>query len=101
MLENVDLSELEVRKFSGADTSPKYQPQHAAPASPPDSLIMPDPVSEEMSVTQRYTGNCHCGQFKFSLDMPDLKSASVKTCECSICTRVCLSSSSFSSREGC
>ena len=36
-----------------------------------------------------YYGNCHCAAFKFSMKVPELKS--VRTCNCSICSRVRLS----------
>jgi len=32
-----------------------------------------------------YTGNCHCGAFKYTLNIPELKSA--MTCNCSVCTK--------------
>ncbi|KUJ17179.1 uncharacterized protein LY89DRAFT_685108 [Mollisia scopiformis] len=41
----------------------------------------PAPVPE----LKTYNGNCHCGAFKFSVQMPDIKS--VVECNCSICFR--------------
>lgn len=35
--------------------------------------------------TKIYTGNCHCGAFKFHVTLPELKDA--PTCNCSICFR--------------
>ena len=32
-----------------------------------------------------YTGNCHCGAFKFKLTVPEIDSA--MGCNCSICAR--------------
>ncbi|RFU31401.1 hypothetical protein B7463_g4914, partial [Scytalidium lignicola] len=33
-----------------------------------------------------YSGNCHCGKFKFTVKLPEIKSA--LACDCSICTQV-------------
>ena len=37
-------------------------------------------------VLQTYHGNCHCGAFIFSVQLPDLKR--VFACNCSICSKV-------------
>ena len=79
MLEDVDLSKLEVKGFSGAEAGPNYKLQHPAPQSTPETT----PNESELKL---YNGNCHCGQYKFSLNIPELKK--VWTCDCSICTRV-------------
>jgi len=34
---------------------------------------------------QTYHGNCHCGKFKFSIDLPPIQS--LRNCNCSICLR--------------
>jgi hypothetical protein len=34
---------------------------------------------------QSYHGNCHCGAFKFTVKLPELKSG--MTCNCSICSK--------------
>ncbi|KAK0111478.1 hypothetical protein ONS95_001833 [Cadophora gregata] len=35
--------------------------------------------------TKEYKGNCHCGLFKFTISVPELKS--VRVCDCSYCYR--------------
>jgi hypothetical protein len=35
---------------------------------------------------KQYRGNCHCGLFKFAIKVPPL--TSVRTCNCSVCSRV-------------
>ena len=37
-------------------------------------------------VLETYQGNCHCGAFKFSVRLPELKQ--VFGCNCSICSKV-------------
>ena len=37
-------------------------------------------------VLENYQGNCHCGAFKFSVKLPELKQ--VYACNCSICSKV-------------
>ena len=37
----------------------------------------------EKQPTKKYRGNCHCGNFVFEFEMPEIKSAS--DCNCSIC----------------
>ena len=32
-----------------------------------------------------YHGNCHCGAYKFTIDVPELKEATI--CNCSMCAR--------------
>ena len=46
---------------------------------------------------KEYDGNCHCGNFKFSLNIPELKN--VEECDCSYCIRVCLQARSRSGKE--
>ena len=41
-----------------------------------------------------YHGNCHCGAFKFSVQLPELKEA--HACNCSICSKVSLITFYFS-----
>ncbi len=36
---------------------------------------------------KEYHGNCHCGNFRFSVKLAPLKQ--VMACNCSICSRVC------------
>ena len=36
--------------------------------------------------TKEYKGNCHCGLFKFTISVPELRS--VRVCDCSYCYRV-------------
>lgn len=78
MLEDVDLTKLEIKKFSGAEVGPKYTIQHPVPQSEEAPLKETD--------LKQYKGNCHCGKYKFSLKIPELKK--VRTCNCSICSRV-------------
>jgi hypothetical protein len=35
--------------------------------------------------TKTYHGNCHCGAYRFHLDLPELESG--LTCNCSICEK--------------
>jgi hypothetical protein len=79
MLEDIDLTKLEIKKFSGAEIRPKYAIQHHAPE-------LQESLPKETDLKQ-YRGNCHCGKYKFSLRIPELKK--IRTCNCSICTRVC------------
>lgn len=81
MLEGADLTTLEVKSFSGADVGQNHQ----APQPPSSQVITTD--EEELKI---YHGNCHCGAFKFSAKIPELKSA--RTCNCSLCLRVISSS---------
>lgn len=37
------------------------------------------------TVIKQYSGNCHCGRFKFSVRLPEL--TAVRSCGCAICTR--------------
>jgi hypothetical protein len=37
--------------------------------------------------TQVYKANCHCGQVRMSVILPDLLTTRVNRCNCSICTR--------------
>jgi hypothetical protein len=37
--------------------------------------------------TQVYKANCHCGQVKMSVILPNLLTTRVNRCNCSICTR--------------
>lgn len=85
MLEGIDMSALEVKRFSGADLSPKYEP-------PNNPLVAPKKEVE----LKLYHGNCHCGSFKYSVKIPELKRAT--TCNCSICSRV-RSSLSYSAHK--
>jgi hypothetical protein len=80
MLEDIDLTKLEVKSFSGADIGPKYELQHPAPHPAAEA-------DQQETDLQKYEGNCHCGQYKFSINVPEIKK--VRTCNCSICTRVC------------
>jgi hypothetical protein len=75
MLNEIDITTLEIRTFSGADMGSKYVP----PSHPAQ-------VSEKHDEMETYRGNCHCGNFKFSVKVPELKK--VRICNCSICTRV-------------
>lgn len=77
MLEGIDLTKLETKRFSGANIGPEYTPQHSAPLS--------EEVPAKETELEQYKGNCHCGKYKFSLKIPELKE--VRTCNCSICTR--------------
>ncbi|KAG4443307.1 hypothetical protein IFR05_001251 [Cadophora sp. M221] len=40
---------------------------------------------ESTTETKEYRGNCHCGLFKFTISVPELKS--VRVCDCSYCYR--------------
>ncbi|KAH9221425.1 Mss4-like protein [Leptodontidium sp. 2 PMI_412] len=42
-------------------------------------------MTEPASELKTYYGNCHCGAYKFSVKLPELKSA--MTCNCSICLK--------------
>ena len=85
MLEDVDFTKLEIKKFSGEDVGPKYALDHPAPQSK-------ETTSKETDL-KVYKGNCHCGKYKFHLKIPELKK--IRTCNCSICTRVYLPSARF------
>src|SRR4051812_26967104 len=74
MLEDIDLSKLEVKGFSGAQLSPKYKPAQLVPSG------------TQKGTAGKFKGNCHCGQFKFSIKTPELKG--IRTCNCSVCTKV-------------
>ena len=37
-------------------------------------------------ILETYHGNCHCGTFKFSVKLPELKQ--VHACDCSVCSKV-------------
>ncbi|XDG01458.1 hypothetical protein ABKA04_001073 [Annulohypoxylon sp. FPYF3050] len=37
--------------------------------------------------TVTYKANCHCGQTRFTVELPDIRSSKVNRCNCSICTR--------------
>lgn len=75
MLEDIDISRLEVRSFSGADIGTKYEP-----------IRNLNENKAEDDQNWLYKGNCHCGSFQFLLRIPKLTKARV--CNCSICTRV-------------
>jgi hypothetical protein len=74
MLEGIDLTKLEVKRFSGADGGSKSNPAAPVEETPKEKLI-------------EYHGNCHCGAVKFRMKIPELKQ--VYRCSCSHCTRVC------------
>lgn len=40
-------------------------------------------MSKETSEIKTYYGNCHCGSFKFNIQIPELKT--IKECNCSMC----------------
>ena len=42
-------------------------------------------MAEPSQELKTYYGNCHCGAFKFSIKIPELKS--VEECNCSICLK--------------
>lgn len=74
MLEGVDLTALEVKKFSGADIEPKCEPP-----------TIPQKFSKEEEL-KKYSGNCHCGAIKFNAKIPEL--TEVAKCNCSHCSKV-------------
>lgn len=76
MLDNIDVATLEVKTFNGADVGAKY----VAPG-------LPSQLPGKDVGVKTYKGNCHCGNFKFSITVPELKK--VRPCDCSICTKVC------------
>jgi hypothetical protein len=42
-------------------------------------------MAEPNRELKTYYGNCHCGAFKFNVELPEMTSA--RTCNCSICFR--------------
>ncbi|KAH8601541.1 Mss4-like protein [Bisporella sp. PMI_857] len=74
MLEHFDIDQVEIKSFSGADLSPKNEPTQLA------SVV---PMVE--SQLENYSGNCHCGGFRFDISIPKLES--VRVCDCSNCVR--------------
>lgn len=73
MLNDVDIKTLQIKTFNGADIGEKYVPPS-------------HPTAAKVAGLKTYKGNCHCGNFKFSIKIPEVKK--VRSCNCSICTRV-------------
>lgn len=87
MLEGVDLSALEVRKFTSADTGSKLDlpDRSVAKEARKESSLENAPAQD--AGTKVYDANCHCGAVRWTVTMPELKAAN--TCNCSHCTKVC------------
>ena len=96
MLENVDLTAISIKPFSNSNGNSKRNSR--------EESILLDIKSQEVKAQnqmgtsdieknhaahelKKYEGNCHCGQFKFSVQVPEFKS--VSECECSACAMVC------------
>lgn len=88
MLEGVDLTALEVKRFSGADAGSKFDlPQRPAAKEVPKEEVSKEGSPRDKELKE-YHGNCHCGAVRFSVKIPELKE--VSHCNCSHCTRVCI-----------
>lgn len=42
-------------------------------------------VTQDQPTRRTYRGNCHCGNFVYEVDLPELRS--VVECDCSFCSR--------------
>ena len=73
-----DEQALEIRPYNGADLEPQYIPPHG-----PEESDLDQP-------TKRYRGSCHCGNVSYDLQSKALEEIGVTSCNCSICSRVCL-----------
>ncbi|KAG9242421.1 Mss4-like protein [Calycina marina] len=81
MLDDIDLNNFTIKPFSNSNHSSKRN-------SRDDSQLKSSRTNSASSANgerkaQAYDGNCHCGNFKFRLKLPELKTAS--KCHCSIC----------------
>lgn len=96
MLEGIDLTTLQVKRFSGTETGSQFDlPQHSATTEDsskeePARGGAPKGEAGEEQELKVYHANCHCGAVKWSVKIPELKSAN--QCNCSHCTKVCYSS---------
>lgn len=43
--------------------------------------------SDPLASSNKYDANCHCGMVRFSVTTQDLKSSTIVSCNCSICTK--------------
>ena len=91
MLENVDLTTIPIKPFSNSNGNSKRNSR--------DGVITSDLISNKAKTSdetaklngaacslKKYDGNCHCGQFKFSVQVPEFKS--ISECECTVCALV-------------
>lgn len=78
-LQDVNLWDLEVNQYKGADLEPAYMPL---------KFTGPEPTAE-IEGAKIYTGGCHCGAVTIALKtkpLPELADG-IKECNCSICAR--------------
>lgn len=65
---------------------PQYKPQHGEPVTWPTD----EPIKEG---EVEYQGHCHCGTVRYVLRHKPLSEWTVNDCNCSVCFKVCSSSS--------
>jgi hypothetical protein len=77
------------------DSQPSYQDKRKATKRYPNSYLDSIELAtsyktkyqmEDTAGLREYKGNCHCGRFKFTINIPSL--TTVWSCNCSICSRV-------------
>jgi hypothetical protein len=69
--------------FPGGARGPQYRAP-SFPTHPEASILPPD--------QNIYNGNCHCGAVMYAVKTKPLEEQKVMKCNCSLCSRVCLSS---------
>lgn len=77
-----DEEKLEIKPHDGASLEPKYIPPKGSEVTDLDQS------------TKSYQGSCHCGKVTFNLQSKPLEDIELTSCNCSICSRVCLRSPS-------
>lgn len=75
-----DEEKLAIKPYDGASLEPQYVPPNG-----------PE-VSDLNQSTKCYRGSCHCGNVSYDLQSKALEEIGVLSCNCSICSRVCLRS---------
>jgi hypothetical protein len=75
-LQDLDIESLPVLTSDGAATEPRYEV--------PEPVALQHPGDE----SNVYQGSCHCGAVGYAVLSPE-KITTVKSCNCSICSRVC------------
>ena len=78
-MKDIDLDVLEIEQFKGGDLDPKYE-------TPP----LPAWHGEVEEGLEVYNGSCHCGAVTYAVKTKPLEELKVMSCNCSLCSRVCL-----------